>query len=117
MAMLCALTIAMPAGARGGRNDIPPEVQGTYSYRDRASGSTVTVGYICPGDYLTFGGYDIYANYWGRVESREKWKSSITRHAPWKLDGSMQEYFGLRLSAEALQVLRDDAATIPCDEV
>ena len=86
-------------------------IQGTYSYRD--SGFTVTVGYVCPG-YTSVWGTDPYANYAAIVTKGGGADGTIMRHAPWKLDVSLNDFYGLHLSEKAYQVLDYDAATIAC---
>ena len=103
-------TSAAGVAACAPKSNTPPEVLGTYTYHDR--GYVVTVGYMCPG-YTFQWGTDPYANYYALVKG-SKVSMSITRHAAWKLDLSMQEYFGLTLSPQAYQVLANDAATIAC---
>ena len=105
-----ALALATGGAAGAAKSDVPPQVQGTYTYRD--GGMTITVGYICPG-YTFSWGTDPYANYYAQA-TRSKSFMSMTRHAAWKLDLSMQEYLGLTLSPEAYDVLANDASTIAC---
>ena len=105
---LLAVSMAAPAAARKG--NLPSEVQGTYTYNQ--DGRSITVGYVCPG-WTNVWGTDPYANYYAYV-SKGQWAISISRHAPWKLDVSLQELLGLRLTEKAYQVLENDAATIPC---
>ena len=103
--------------AGAGNCTVPPEVQGTYSYRDRDTGSTVTVGYICPGVMRTGWNYaDWYAIYVADIQrhGQSALDVEVTAHAPWKLDVSTYTYYGVHLSADAYQVLYNDAATIAC---
>jgi hypothetical protein len=94
----------------GAATSTPPEVRGTYTYK--TGGMAVTVGYICPGNTFTWGA-DPYANYYALVTKGKSW-TSMTRHAPWKLDASLFEYYGVHLSDQANAVLTNDAATIAC---
>jgi hypothetical protein len=110
------LTLSTSTLAGAAKCNMPPEVQGTYTYRDRDTGSTVTVGYICPGVTRTGWNYaDWYAIYLAEIQPRGNGSSvEVTAHAPWKLDVSTYTYYGVHLSPQAFQVLYNDAATIAC---
>jgi len=112
--LVLGLLLALSSGAVAGAAKVGPvdaAVYGTYSYRDPA-GFKVTVGYICPGS-MTIYGIDPYANYYAYV-SQGRGGGSIMRHAPWKLDLSLQELWGVHLSDRAYEVLSNDYATISC---
>jgi len=109
LGFLLALSTAATAGATK-INGAGAEVYGTYSYRD--GGYKVTVGYICPG-YQGILGTDPYANYYAYV-SQGRGGSSVMRHAAWKLDLTLQEFWGVHLSDRAYQALDDTAATTAC---
>ena len=88
----------------------PSDLQGTYNYRD--GGYSITVGYICPG-LVTIWGIDPYPNYAAQVRSNRA-TVTITRHAAWKLDISMQEVWGAHLTPKAYDALAEAAATANC---
>src|SRR6476469_8016191 len=109
LGVLLALATGSVAGAA--KRTSSTDIQGTYTYRD--GGSSITVGYVCPG-LQTIWGADLLPNYAATVKKSGTATITIYRHAPWKLDASLSEILGLHLSDQAYQVLDNDAATIPC---
>ena len=110
MGVLLAAANAAAAGAAKNTTSSTSQVLGTYTYSD--TGNRITVGYICPG-YVGAWGVDPYANYYAQLRSKS-WTMSITRHAAWKLDVSMYEFWGVHLSPQAYDSLAATAATAAC---
>jgi hypothetical protein len=109
------LTVSTSTVAGAAKVTVPPQVQGTYTYRDQGTGSTVTVGYVCPGVALPGWYADPWAIYYAQIQRQgNKFGVSVTAHAPWKLDVSMYQYYGVHLAPEAFQVLGGVAATTAC---
>jgi hypothetical protein len=112
-ALLLGLVLAVSSVSTAGaaKPTSNSAIQGTYTYRD--AGFSITVGYVCPG-YTSVWGSDPYANYAATVTKGGWATATMMRHAPWKLDLSLYEFYGVHLSEKASQVLAYDAATIRC---
>jgi len=83
---------------------------GTYRYSD--GGMQITVGYTCPGTPGLWG-TDPDAQYWAST-AKGRWSMTMARHDQYKLDTTFYAAFGLHLSDTAMQVLGNDAWTVPC---
>jgi hypothetical protein len=113
LALLLGVLLAISTGSVAGAAKKPStyDIQGTYTYHDQAF--SITVGYVCPG-LTTIWGADLLANYAATLKKSGSPPITVMRHAPWKLDVSLNEIFGLHLPEQAYQVLANDAATIAC---